>query len=162
MSLALANGCTGGSSLLSTSSGAAGRGGGSQADGTGGGIGVTGAGAGVGVGLLAGVRGSVGGLGSRAFCARVRTPGASSQARRANSSFSRDRIRSSEESWRTPTVGLGDTSSKSTLAVEVETGFCQCHSSRHSLKVFPAMEPGMKRPPGNTIQPSSQRIHFPS
>ena len=36
-----------------------------------------------------------------------------------------------------PTVGLGDTSSKSALAVEVATGFCQYHSSRRSLKVFP-------------------------
>ena len=62
-SLALANGCTGGSSSSLTSSGAAGRGGGSQADGTGGGIGVAGAGAGAGVGLLAGVGASVGGSG---------------------------------------------------------------------------------------------------
>ena len=61
-----------------------------------------------------------------------------------------------------PTVELGNTSSKSVLAVEVETGFCQCHSSRCSLKVFPAMEPGMKRPPGNVIRPSSRSIHLPS
>ena len=70
-SLALENGCTGGSSSLSTSSSAAGGGGGSQAAGTGSGIGVTGAGAGVGIGLLAGVGASVGGLGSRAFWAQV-------------------------------------------------------------------------------------------
>ena len=70
-SLALANGCTGGSLLSLTSSGAAGGGGGSQADGTGSGIGATGAGAGAGIGLLAGVGASVGGSGSQAFCARV-------------------------------------------------------------------------------------------
>ena len=63
-SLALANGCTGGSLSSLTSSGMAGRGGGSQAAGTGGGTGATGAGAGAGVGLLGGVRASVGGLGS--------------------------------------------------------------------------------------------------
>ena len=62
-SLALVNGCTGGSLLLLTSSSGAGGGGGSQADGTGSGIGATGAGAGAGVGLLAGVRVSVGGSG---------------------------------------------------------------------------------------------------
>ena len=62
-SLALANGCTGGSSSLLTSSGAAGGGGGSRADGTGGEIGATGAGAGGGIGLLAGVRASVDGSG---------------------------------------------------------------------------------------------------
>ena len=112
---------------------------------------MTGVGAGVGIGLLAGVRASVGGSGSRAFWAQVQTPGASSQACRVNSSFSRDRIHSSEESWRMLTVRLGDMSSKSALAVEVETGFCQCHSSRHSLKVFLVMEPGIKRPPGNVI-----------
>ena len=55
MSLALANGCTRGSLLLLTSSGVAGRGGGSRVDGTGGGGGATGAGAGAGIGLLAGV-----------------------------------------------------------------------------------------------------------
>ena len=63
-SLALANGCTGGSLSSLTSSGMAGRGGESRAAGTGSGIGVTGAGAGVGVGLLAGVRASMGGSGS--------------------------------------------------------------------------------------------------
>ena len=64
-SLALANGYTGGSSLLlSTSSSMVGRGGGCQAAGTSGGTGGTGAGAGAGVGLLAGVRVSVGGWGS--------------------------------------------------------------------------------------------------
>ena len=63
-SLAMVNGCTGGSSLTLTSSGMAGGGGGSQAAGTGGGAGATGAGAGAGVGLLAGVRASVGGSGS--------------------------------------------------------------------------------------------------
>ena len=139
-SLALANGCTRGSSSLLTSSGTAGRGGGSQAAGTTGGTGVTGAGAGAGVGLLAGVGVSVGGSGSQAFWALIQTSGASSQACRANSSFSRDRICSSEESWRTPTVGLGDTSSRSALAVEVETGFCWCHLLRRSLKVFLARE----------------------
>ena len=117
---------------------------------------------GVGVGLLAGVGASVGGSVSRALWALVRTPGASSRARRANSSFSSDRICSSEDSWRMPTVGLGDTSSKSMLAVEVETGFCQCHSSSRSLKVFLVMEPGIKCPPGNTIWPLSRSIHFPS
>ena len=145
----------------------AGRGGGSRAAGTGGaigvtGVGVTGAGAGGGVGLLAGVGVSVGGSGLRAFWALVRTPGPGSWARRANSSFLRERMCSSEESCRTPTVGLGNTSSKSALAVEVETGFCRYHLSRHSLKVFLAMEPGMKCPPGNVIWPSSRRIHFPS
>ena len=159
-SLALANGCTGSLSSSVTSSGVADGGGGSQADGTSSGIGVTGAGAGAGVGLLAGVRASVGGSGSQAFWARVRTPGASSWACRANSSFSSDRIHSSEESWRMLTVGLGDTSSKSALVVEVETGFCQCHLSRSSLKVFLAMEPGIKCPPGNVIWPSPRSIHF--
>ena len=154
-SLALANGCTGGSSSSSTASGVAGGGGGCCTAGTSSGTGAAGAGAGAGVGLLAGVRVSVGGLGSRAFWAQVRTPGAISWAHKANSSFSRDRIHSSEESWRTPTVGLGDTSSKNALVVEVETRFCQCHSSRCSLKVFPAMEPGIKLPPGNAIHPSS-------
>ena len=161
-SLALANGCTGGSSLLVTSSSVADGGGGSRADGTGGGISATGAGAGAGVGLLAGVEASMGGSGSRAFWAQVQTPGAGSWAHKVNSSFSRDRMHSSEESWRTLTVRLGDTSSKSTLAVEVETRFCRCHSSRCSLKVFPVMEPGIKCPPGNAIQPSSWSIHFPS
>ena len=161
-SLALPNGCTRGSSLLLTSSSAADGGGGSRADGTSSGIGATGAGAGGGIGLLAGVGASMGGSGLRAFWALVRTPGASSRAHRVNSSFLRDRICSSEESWRTPTVGLGDTSSKSTLVVEVETGFCWCHSSRRSLKVFPVMEPGIKRLPGNAIRPSSRSIHFPS
>ena len=97
-SLALANGCTGGSSSLVTSSGVADGGGGSRAAGTGGGTGATGAAAGGAVGLLAGVGASVGGSGLRAFWALVQTPGAESRARRANSSFSRDRIRSSEES----------------------------------------------------------------
>ena len=60
------------------------------------------------------------------------------------------------------TVGLGDMSSKSALAVEVETGFCQYHSSRCSIKVFLAMEPGIKHPPGNAIWPLSWSIHFPS
>ena len=122
----------------------------------------TGAGAGGGIGLLAGVGASVGGSGSQAFRALIRTPGPSSRACRVNSSFSRERMHSSEESCRTPTIGLGDTSSKSTLAVEVETGFCRYHSSRRSLKVFLATEPGMKRPPGNAIRPSSRSIHFPS
>ena len=59
-SLALAKGCTGGSSSSLTSSDAAGRSGGHRAAGTGSGAGVTGAGAGVGIGLLAGVGASVG------------------------------------------------------------------------------------------------------
>ena len=63
-SLALVNGCTGGSSSSVTSSGVPDGSGGSRADGTGGAIGVTGAAAGVGVGLLAGVGVSVSGLGS--------------------------------------------------------------------------------------------------
>ena len=113
-SLALVNGCTRGSSSSSTSSSAAGGGGGHRAAGTG-----SGAGARAGVGLLAGVGVSVGGLGSRALWAWVQTPGAGSWARKVNSSFSRDRIHSSEESWRTPTVRLGDMSSKSTSAVVV-------------------------------------------
>ena len=61
-SLALVNGCTGGSSSLLTSSGMVGGGGGCQAAGTGGVTGATGDGAGV--GLLAGVGASMGGLGS--------------------------------------------------------------------------------------------------
>ena len=120
-SLALVNGCTRGSSSLLTSSGMAGGGGESRAAGTGGGIGATGAGARVGVGLLAGVGASTGGLGSRALWAWVQTPGAGSRARRANSFFLRETMHSSEESWRMLTVGLGGTSSKSALAVEVET-----------------------------------------
>ena len=62
-SLALANGCTGGLSSLLTSSGMAGRSGGSRAAGTSSGTGATGAGAGAGIGLLSGVGASVGGLG---------------------------------------------------------------------------------------------------
>ena len=122
--------------------------------------GATGAGAGLGIGLLAGVGASVGGSGSRAFWAWVQTPGAGSLAHKVNSSSLSNRICASQESWRTPTVRLGDTSSKSTLVVEVETGFCQCHLSRRSLKVFLVMEPGMKCPPGNMIQPLSRSIHF--
>ena len=83
--------------------------------------------------------------------AHVWTPGASSWAHKTNSSFLRDRMHSSKESWRTPTVWLGDTSSKSTLAVEVEAGFWWCHSSRCSLKVLPVTVLGMKHPPGNPI-----------
>ena len=98
VSLALVNGCTGGLSSSLTSSGAADGGGGSQAAGTGGGSGATGAGAGGGISLLAGVEASTGGSGSRAFWALVQTPGAISRPHRANSSFSRDRIHSSEES----------------------------------------------------------------
>ena len=63
VSLALANGCTRGSWLL-TSSSVVGGGGGRQGAGTSGGIGVAGVGAGAGIGLLAGVRASVGGSGS--------------------------------------------------------------------------------------------------
>ena len=64
VSLALVNGCTGGSSSLSTSSGVVGRGGGCQAAVTSGGTGVAGVGAGVGAGRLAGIRVSKARLGS--------------------------------------------------------------------------------------------------
>ena len=96
-------------------------------------IGATGAGAGAGVGFLAGVRASVGGSGSRAFWALVRTPGAGSQACRVNSSFSRDRICSSKESWRTPTVGLGDTSSKSALAEPLQCKYVLGMKKYHDI-----------------------------
>ena len=61
-SLALANGCTGGSLLLSTSSGVVSGGGGRQAADNGNGAGATGA-ARAGIGPLAGVGVSMGGLG---------------------------------------------------------------------------------------------------
>ena len=108
----------------------------------------------MGAGHLAAVGVPVAGSWLRAFWAQVHTPGASSWACKVNSSCLRDRMCSSEESWRMPTVGLGDMPSKSALVVEVEARFWQCHLSRRSLKVLPGTVPGMKHPPGNVIWPS--------
>ena len=162
VSFALANGWTSGwSSSSSTSSGVivGGRGVGHWVMGIG-----PGANAGTGVGVdRFGVIGALAtGSGLRAFWAQVWTPGASSRECMANSSFSRDTMHSSEESWRMPTFGLGNTPSKSTLVIGMEARFWWFHSSRQSLKVLLATVPGTKHLPGRAMWPSSCSMHFPS
>ena len=99
---------------------------------------------------------------SRAFCTLVRVPLSCWRVRSANSSFLRDWMCSSEDSWNVAAAGSGSTPNRSELVVDEGWGFWQYHSSRRSLNHLPAMDPGMKRPPGKAMWPSLWSMHFPS
>ena len=68
---------------------------------------------------------------------------------------------SSEDSWNVTATGSSNMPNRSELVVDKGWGFWWYHSSRHSLNHLPAMDPGMKHPPGRAMHPLLRSIHFP-
>ena len=99
---------------------------------------------------------------SWAFCALVWVPLSCWRVCSANSSFSRDWMRSSKDSWNVAAAGSGSTPNRSELVVDEGWGFWRYHLSRCSLNHLPVMDPGMKHPPGKAMRPSLRSMHFPS